>query len=210
MAAVICPTITAQTPDEYRTQMERVTPFAGRLHLDAADGQLAPRHLLDLDKLWWPGNKMVDLHVMYRQPFQHTELFIAQHPNLVIVHAEAEGDFRSFADRLHRQGIEVGVALLPATDVRVIAPAIQKIDHVLIFSGNLGYQGGSRADLSLLTKVRELRRLKPGLEVGWDGGVSAENIRQLIVGGVDVLNVGGYIQHAVNPARAYATLEAAA
>lgn len=208
MAAAICPTITAVTPEDYQAQMNRVA-FAGRLHLDVADGLLAPRKLIDLDKLWWPGDKIVDLHVMYRRPFDHIELFIVQHPNLIIVHAEAEGDFVEFADRLHYHGIEVGVALLPQSRVDDIAPAIRMIDHVLIFSGNLGYQGGSQVDFRLLEKVKRLRALKPSLEIGWDGGVNTDNIRRLAQGGVDVLNVGGFIQRAAKPAQAYAVLRAA-
>jgi ribulose-phosphate 3-epimerase len=206
--AVICPTITAANPRDYNEQMDRVTAFAGRLHLDVADGQLAPRKLMDIEQLWWPGNVSVDLHVMYQQPFQYTELFIVQHPELVIVHAEADGDFGAFANRMHHHGIEVGVALLPETSVDTIMGALVDIDHVLIFSGNLGYQGGSEADISLVKKARALKALKPSVEIGWDGGVNDQNIRTLIDGGVDVVNVGSYIQQSSNAQQAYAKLKA--
>lgn len=188
--------------------MNKVVPFAGRIHLDVADGQLAPRTLLPLDKLWWPGNRLVDIHVMYKRPFVHTDLFIAQHPNLIIVHAEAEGDFTAFAEKMHKHGVQVGVALLPPTQVSMIVPALPLIDHVLIFSGNLGYQGGSQADFTLLTKARQLRALKSSVEIGWDGGVNASNAHRLAFGGVDVLNVGGFIQHAPNSQLAYKQLVA--
>lgn len=199
----ICPTITAQEPHGYRTQVERVEPFAIRWHIDVADGNMAPRKLIELDKLWWPGNVQVDVHVMYKNPERHLELFIVQHPRLVIIQAEAEGDFSRWSATLHRHGIEVGVALLPETPVSLIADALDKIDHVLVFSGNLGYQGGSHADLNLLDKVAELRRLKPLLEIGWDGGVNDENAAQIASAGVDVLNVGGFIHQAHNPRAAY-------
>ncbi len=70
---------------------------------------------------------------------------------------------------LHDAGIEVGIALLPTTVVDTIVPALDMIDHVLIFSGNLGFQGG-QANLALLSKAQKLRSLKPSLEIGWDGG----------------------------------------
>lgn len=206
--AVICPTITAVDSREYNAQMNRISSFAKRIHIDVADGQLAPRKLIDLDQLWWPGNITVDIHIMYQQPFTYTELLIVQHPELVIVHAEADGDFLGFSARMHKHGIEVGVALLPQTKVDTIMSALGDIDHVLIFSGNLGFQGGSQADFSLLKKVRALKALKPALEIGWDGGVDDQNARTLIDGGVEVLNVGGYIQQAANAAEAYAKLEA--
>lgn len=204
----ITPTITAEDSHQYRAQIERIEHFASRWHIDVADGILAPRKLIELDKLWWPGNVQVDLHVMYKNPSEHIELFIVQHPRLIIIHAEAEGDFDVFADTMHRHGIEVGVALLPNIPVDLIASAISKIDHVLIFSGNLGYQGGSTADLALLDKAQHLRALKPTIEIGWDGGVNDENAKQLADGGIDVLNVGGYIHNAHNPDAAYATIKA--
>lgn len=206
MSVTICPTITAEEPHGYRHQVERIEPFAVRWHIDVADGVLAPRRLLSLDQLWWPGNVQVDLHMMYQDPMQHLELLVVQHPRLVIIQAECEGDFAVWSDTLHRHGIEVGVALLPNTPVSLIAGALERIDHVLIFSGNLGYQGGSHADLELLKKVAELRELKPTLEIGWDGGVNDDNAAAIAGAGVDVLNVGGFIHEAHNAGAAYATL----
>lgn len=207
MKATICPTITAENSDEYAVQMERVEPFANRIHVDMADGQLAPRKLINFDSVWWRGDRTIDLHVMYLRPLEHAEIMLALNPRLIIVHAEAEGNFLNFANHLHAHGIEVGVALLPRTQVDTIRPILDFVNHVLIFSGNLGYQGGSEADLSLLEKVTAIRALKPFVEIGWDGGVNEANARQLSRGGVDVLNVGSYIQHAKNPANAYAKLK---
>lgn len=199
----VCPTITAGNPDMYRQQMLRVQSFAKRLHVDLMDGAFAPTRSVSPDQVWWPGNIWTDLHVMYENPFIFTDVFVALGPALVIVHAEARGDFVSFADTLHSHGIRVGVALLPQTSPKAIFPAIEMIDHVLIFSGNLGHQGGSTADLKLTGKIDELKRLKPTLEIGWDGGVNSENAPQLVRAGVEVLNVGGFIHHADSPLLAY-------
>lgn len=209
MASTICPAVTVDEPHTYREQMEQFASFAIRLHIDLADGTLTPNRLIPLDQIWWPGGMRADLHVMDRQPANHTELLVSLGPQLVIIHAEAEGDFDTFAAELHGHGIEVGVALLPQTSVDVIATSLAAIDHVLIFSGDLGHYGG-QADLSLLQKARQLRALKPTLEIGWDGGINDQNIRSLIDGGVDVLNVGGYIARAQEPAEAFASLQALA
>jgi ribulose-phosphate 3-epimerase len=209
MKAAVCPTILAEEINGYRLQMRRVLPFAQRLHIDMMDGMFASPKSIDVDQAYWPANVAVDMHVMYRRPFAYTRALIGLAPRMIIVHAEAEGAFMPFATLLHRHGIEVGVALLPQTPVTAIAPAMELIDHVLIFSGYLGHYGGT-ADLRLLSKVLQLRSLKPSLEIGWDGGVNNTNAAQLVAGGIDVLNVGGYIQHSTNPAKAYATLEAVA
>ena len=205
----ICPAVTAHTPDEFRTQIENVLPFARRLHFDVSDGVLTPEKLVDIADLWWPATIRADIHVMYKRPFEHLALLINLQPQLIIVHAEAEGDFGQFADLAHRHGIEVGVALQQQTVPEVIKPALGMIDHVLIFSGKLGYFGG-QADLQLLSKVGKLREWKPQLEIGWDGGVNPGNARALADGGVQVLNSGGFIQKSPQSAEAYKQLLASA
>ncbi len=205
MKATICPAITASTPDEFRKQIERATAVAVRLHLDVSDGILTPSKLIEIGELWWPGNAQADIHVMYKWPFEHAALLLNLRPQLIIVHAEAEGDFVAFAQKAHAQGVQVGVAIQQDTPAEVLASAIQYIDHVLIFSGKLGYFGGE-VDLSLLDKVKQLRAMKPRLEIGWDGGVKPENVRQLADGGVDVLNSGGFFQHSADPHEAYESL----
>ncbi len=208
MSATICPTVTTNDPAVYKLQVERTVTFAHRLHIDLSDGVFTRNKLMEVEDVWWPGGVQADLHVMYQRPFDHLHALIALRPQLIIVHAEAEGDFMHFAAECHKHGIEVGVALLPETGVEAIQPALDVIDHVLIFSGNLGHFGG-HADMKLLGKVQKLHTLKPRLEIGWDGGVNDKNVKVLALGGVDVLNAGGYLHGATAPETAYATLKAA-
>jgi ribulose-phosphate 3-epimerase len=204
---LVCPTVTPDnTPASFDIQLRRILPFARRVHLDLMDGEFASPKSVNLHEIYWPDDLRVDLHIMYQQPWRYLKTICSLQPFSVIVHAESEGDFMMFADTLHQYGIGVGVALLPQTPVEAIAPALSVVDHVLIFSGRLGHYGGV-ADMRLLVKARQLLALKPDLEIGWDGGINSSNVRQLAAGGVDVLNVGGFIQHAVNPQQAYATLE---
>lgn len=204
--AVICPTVLAGTQDDYHEQIERIAHFAVRVHIDLADGLFAPSKTVPVNHVWWPSGVQADLHVMYKEPFRHTKALLRLKPALVIIHAEASGNFVDFAVKAHEAGIKVGVALKPETPVSTIAPALGAIDHVLVFSGNLGHFGG-QADTHLLTKVLKIKRLRKDIEVGWDGGINNQNAAILAASGVDVLNAGGYIQHAQNPQEAYETLD---
>lgn len=205
MAVTICPAVLAETADEYRKQIEGVAHSALRLHIDLSDGKFTPHKSIRIDEVWWPGGMRADLHVMYERPFEHVEMMLDLRPQMIIVHAEAEGDFMAFAQKIRSKGVEVGVALQASTPVEILKPALHLIDHVLIFSGNLGSFGG-HADLSLLDKVKVLRDLKPQIEIGWDGGVDDKNARQIAEGGVDVLNAGGFIQKSASPHEAYEQL----
>lgn len=209
MKPSICPAILATTPEDFQQQIERVTHEAARLHIDLTDNDFAKTQTIGIDEVWWPGGMQADLHVMYRRPFEHAALLLDLRPQLIIIHAEAEGDFIAFARQAHAKGIEVGVALQPETDPTVLRPAIGHVDHVLIFSGHLGHFGGE-ADLSLLRKVKILMDMKSSLEIGWDGGINASNAYDLVKGGIQVLNSGGFIQKAANPHDAFYALASAA
>ncbi len=204
--ATICPSITARNPHTYRTQMERVAHVAQRIHIDLMDGAFAPHKSIEISDIWWPVGMKADIHLMYKRPLEVVGDLIALKPSLVIVHAEAEGNFYEVAEMLKSHNIKIGVALLQRTAVDEIEPVVGVLDHVLIFSGDLGRFGG-RADSGLLDKVRAVKAKNPNIEVGWDGGVDDNNAQNLIEAGVDVLDVGGFIQHAEDPRAAYAKLK---
>jgi ribulose-phosphate 3-epimerase len=204
--ATICPTVTANEPHEFREQMERIAHFAQRVHVDLMDGLFALTKSPKLEQVWWPHGLRADLHIMYKRPDLYLKQILDLEPSLVVIHAEAEGEFGPFAEALHDAGIKVGVALLEETEPELIKPALDMVDHVLIFSGSLGRFGGE-AHIKLLGKILKLKKWKPELEIGWDGGINDKNAKQLIQGGVDVLNVGGFIQKAKDPEKAYDVLK---
>jgi ribulose-phosphate 3-epimerase len=206
---IIVPTITASEPHEYREQIERVKGFAKRVHIDLMDGEFAPTHSPSLEQIWWPHELEADIHLMYQRPMEHLEQLIKLKPRLVVVHNEAELHHMHFCAELHKHGIKVGLALLQDTPVEYAEQIMHSFDHVLVFSGHLGYHGG-KADLHMLDKVRKIQAHHPEVEVGWDGGINKDNIRFLIAAGVEVLNVGGFIQKSAKPKASYDTLEALA
>jgi ribulose-phosphate 3-epimerase len=203
---VICPTILAADAHDYQVQLNRVVGFAHRVQIDITDGVFAPTPTIAIEQLWWPKGLTVDIHVMYKEPAKVLDELIALKPHMIIVHAEAEGSFISIADKLHKNGIRVGVALLQKTSTHTIKPSLSLIDHVLIFSGDLGRFGGI-ADTTLLNKVKQLKEWKQDLEFGWDGGISDQNAQILANGGISILNVGGFIQSAIEPRQEFEKLQ---
>lgn len=203
---IICPTILAATANEYKQQMEKVAPFAHRIQIDLTDRLFASPATVKAEEAWWPVGIQADFHLMYKDPRSAVKAILEHKPHLVIIHAEGEGDFSQVAELCHAHGVKVGVALLQKTSPQTVLPALGAIDHVLIFSGELGKYNG-HANTGLLSKVHFLRTHKPGLEIGWDGGINDQNISQLIFGGVDVFNVGSYLQTAQEPEKAFKKLQ---
>jgi ribulose-phosphate 3-epimerase len=202
---VICPTITAFEPHQFREQMEAVAGFAKRVHIDLMDGMFAPSVSPPLTQVWWPHELKADIHLMYQRPMEHIDQLIKLKPSMVIVHNEAEVHHMHFSAELHRHGIKTGLAILQETPIEWAEQIMHSFDEVLIFSGNLGFHGG-RANLELLDKVRFVKHHHPEAKIAWDGGINEHNARLLVEAGVNVLNVGGYIQNSDNPEAAYGKL----
>lgn len=203
--SVIAPCITVETAEDYKAAVERLHPFAQRVHIDISDGEFAPTFLLGEAQIWWPKEWTVDLHAMVARPAEHLQALIALKPNLITFHVETGIDLLPIMGQIKQAGIKAGIALLKPTVPSTVAPMIQAADHVMIFSGDLGHYGGS-ASLMQLEKVRLVKAINPNVEIGWDGGVSPDNAYTLTQGGVDVLNTGGAIAKATDPGLAYATL----
>lgn len=200
--AEICPTVTAFTPAEYSVQLQKISQFANRLHVDLMDGIFAPTISPDLSHIWMSPGHTIDIHLMYQEPMQVLRQLIELKPHMVIIHNEVHVHHMHFVAELHKHDIKAGLALLEDTPVPYAHQIMHSFDHVLVFSGNLGHHGG-HANLELLNKVKEIKSHHSEVEIGWDGGINDQNIQQLVDAGVDVLNVGGFIHNSPDPQAAY-------
>ncbi len=203
--SIIAPCITVETEEQYKAMVEKYSKFAQRVQVDISDGKFAPVFLLSADKIWWPKEWIVDIHVMVSDPTGYLDRLIQLKPHLIIMHAEASVDLMPLIDKIRKYGIKVGVALLKATVPETVANLIKQVDHVLVFSGDLGHYGG-KASLMQLEKVRLIKNLNPNVEIGWDGGVGVDNAFTLSQGGVNVLNVGGALANSEDPTAVYNSL----
>lgn len=203
---VITPTITTEDPHVYRDQMELIASYADGVHLDFADGVFAPTDLLPVEKAWRSDDLVTHVHVMYQKPLEVIDDLIQLEADLVILHIESD-DVKQCLEMLQENGTRTGLAILPESSVADLKDldVDDLFDHVLVFGGHLGYQGG-KADLDQLEKVKQLREKYPDVEISWDGGVNEENIQKIAEAGVDVINVGGTLSKSKNPKKTYKTL----
>ena len=201
MKTMICPTVTAYDLHEYREQLERIN-FAQRVHIDLMDGLFTPTTSPELSRIWLPHHQLTDIHLMYQNPANYLDWLVKLRPSMVIIQAEADVHHMEFAGRLHKEGIKAGLAILQDTPAKNIFQIMHSFDHILVFSGDLGRHGGV-ADLGLLSKVSEIKDEYPEVEIGWDGGINDENAQQIVEGGIDVLNVGGFIQGSSDKEKAF-------
>lgn len=203
--AVIVPAILTDDPADFAARLKRVEPFATRIHIDITDGEFAPSKTLGLAQVYGFAGAEIDLHLMMHQPERQLETIISLNPALVIWHFEARADHQRILDDLGQVGIKRGLALLPETGPEQIAAHVAGLDHVLVFTGHLGYYGGEMKT-DCLAKIPELKKARADLEVGVDGGVNFETAKLAVEAGADVLDSGNFIQTAPSPKRTFEKL----
>ena len=206
--ASLAVTVLATTPADFAARIERIKPFVQRLHIDLGDGELIPTKTISLAQVYDIDDVPTDLHLMIKDPTAQTESIISFGPSLVICHAEATGDLIGLFQQLREVGIKVGLALEAETSVDAVKDRLADLDHLLIFTGDhLGFNR-SQFQPESLAKIAAAKAINPKLEIGVDGGINPETAEQAVGAGADVINTGGFVHDAPDPAAAYAQLAA--
>lgn len=204
---IIVPTILTSDPNAYKKQMELYQPFAKRIQIDIADGTFAPSTTIPVNNVWWPEGTSIDLHMMVVRPSEQMQTILQLKPSLCIFHAETGEDLLPMFEQLRAAGIKAGVALMKATYPGNVRQFIEAADHVLIFAGEIGKQGG-KADMLQTEKITLIREINQSCEIGWDGGANLQTARAIARAGADVINVGAALVNATDPGATFEELTA--
>ncbi len=213
MARVV-PVVDAISPDDYAARIERVKPFATRLHVDISDGVFTDTKTIGPSQVYGIDGAELDLHLMLDRPSANIETIISLAPSLVICHFEANDNLPAIFDQLRACDIKVGLAIKPDTTIAQVADLLPQVDSLLIYTGSsLGRNSQPETDefqMGQLEKIAEARAINPSLEMGVDGRVDQSSAKLAIDAGADVLNVGSFIQNSDDPEMAYEALKAIA
>lgn len=203
--AIIVPTVLTSETTEFVTQLQAFHNFAKRIQIDISDGTFAPSQTVLPKDMRLPTDVQIDLHMMVAKPSDYITQVISLKPSMCILHAEVDDDLSSLAQQLRSAGIKFGIALLKTTFPRRAQGLISEADHVLIFAGKLGEQGGT-IDMLQTEKVPLIKSLNPSVEIGWDGGANLSNVRALAHDGIDVINVGSALSQSTDKVAMYQSL----
>jgi ribulose-phosphate 3-epimerase len=207
--ASIAPTINATTPEDYARRINNVKPFATRLHIDVGDGVFTEVRTVGLSQVYDIDGVPFDLHLMMTQPESQIENIVSLQPRLVIVHFEAPFDREAFFRQIREMDIQTGLAINVETTIEQVRDILPTINHLLVFTGRLGHNGGEfRADC--LEKIAQARAINPDLEIGVDGGLNQETSRLAVEAGANLLDVGSFIHDSDDPEIAYIAIQAIA
>jgi ribulose-phosphate 3-epimerase len=183
-------------------------------HWDVGDGHFIPPVTMGPIVLRWiapvvrQAGGVLDCHLMVESPERHFEQFAQAGADSVTVHVEACPDPARVVGLAREQGLAIGLALNPETGVEEAATAAREggVDLVLCMSVHPGYSGQAFIPESV-ERVRALRSLLPGsVPIQVDGGVGAENIRELRGAGATLFVAATSIFGDEDPPAAYRRL----
>jgi ribulose-phosphate 3-epimerase len=169
------------------------------VHIDVMDGSFVPSISFGMpliSSIRKCTDRMFDVHLMIEEPARYIDDIAKAGADIITVHVEACRHLDRTIDAIKEKGILAGVALNPATPIETIRPILSKVDMVLIMTVNPGF-GGQKLIPYTVDKVAELKRLlirtgnKADIEV--DGGVSLENVKDLLDAGANVIVAGSAV-----------------
>ena len=169
------------------------------LHIDVMDGVFVPNISFGAPvykTIRKSCNLVFDVHLMITKPERYIEDFVKAGADIVNFHVEATENPSEVIDLIKSYGVKTGITIKPKTPVSVIEEYLDRVDLVLVMTVEPGF-GGQKLMTDCLDKIRELKKIKDengySYEIEIDGGVSLDNIKEVMETGVDVVVAGSAV-----------------
>jgi ribulose-phosphate 3-epimerase len=138
----------------------------------------------------------IDVHLMVEPVDRIIPDFAKAGATYITFHPEASGHVDRSLQLIRDNGCKSGLVFNPATPLSHLDYVMDKIDMILIMSVNPGF-GGQSFIPAALDKLREARKRidESGFDIRLeiDGGVKADNIREIAEAGADTFVSGSGI-----------------
>jgi transketolase len=197
---MIAPSIIAGNMSNLENEIKRcVEGRADYIHLDVMDGAFVTNTTFDHTKIKELRPITVipfDAHLMINEPVKHVRDYVDAGCDIVTVHAEVcdESSFGEIQDMLQQNGVGVGLAINPDTELpKWSYKFIPDLDQLIVMSVVPGKSGqsfieSSHEKIQNLSKILSENKFEGVIEA--DGGVNLENAGQCFADGARAF-VGG-------------------
>ncbi|WP_208950306.1 ribulose-phosphate 3-epimerase [Rahnella sp. ChDrAdgB13] len=138
----------------------------------------------------------IDVHLMVKPVDRLIPDFSEAGASYITFHPEASEHVDRSLQLIKSHGCKAGLVFNPATSLSYLDYVLDKLDVILLMSVNPGF-GGQSFIPGTLDKLRQVRKIidDSGYDIRLeiDGGVKAENIREIAAAGADMFVAGSAI-----------------
>ena len=201
----IIPAIITSSQKELDEAINKVKPFAKRIQIDVMDGKFVENKSFQFDFELPKVTATIEAHLMVEKP----KAWIKKHADkvdVILFHAECLEERIDVINAAKEKNKKVGMVINPPTKVGVIAPYLDKLDEVLVMTVYPGAYGAEFLP-ETLDKVKELRKLKPDLNIEVDGGITEKTIQQALEAGANLFVSGSFIMKSEQPEQSFEELK---
>lgn len=175
------------------------------VHFDVMDGVYCPRMTVGpplIKVLKTPLLK--DVHLMIAEPLGKVAEYVAAGADIITIHPDASAHPHRVLQEIGKmenandpgRGIIRGVALNPGTPLSVLEPLLDELEMVSLLAVNPGWSGQRfvPSTFGRIEKVKEIIR-NSGRQILLcaDGGITRNNIAEIVRTGVDMVVAGSAI-----------------
>lgn len=169
------------------------------LHIDVMDGVFVPSISFGIPvvrSLRKITNSIFDVHLMIVGPERYVKEFAQCGADSITFHLEAAEDAEELIDQIHALGCKAGMSIKPQTPVEAARKYLEKLDMLLVMTVEPGF-GGQKYIPESTDRIRQVRQmadeLGTELDIQVDGGITQDNVREVLNAGANVIVAGSAI-----------------
>ncbi len=189
MKIKIAPSILSADRNNLQKEVELIEPHADLVHVDIMDGKFVPPTTFKPEEIKNIHTSLPkDVHLMVDHPLTegYIDNYLDAGAQSITIHTECKDDILECIKYIKAKGCKAALTVKPDTSLDTILLYLEKLDMVLIMSVNPGYSG-QKFIPEVLEKIKQLRKLKPELDIEIDGGINPQTIKEAVQAGANVI-----------------------
>ena len=187
----IAPSILSADKSKINEEIKQVEKFSDLIHVDIMDGIFVPTITIKADFVRTIKTKIpLDVHLMVHEPGDsYIKEFIDAGAHSITIHEEACRNPFNQIEFIKKNKVKAAISIKPNTSLEKIKKYLGIVNMVLIMTVEPGWAGQKFIEPAL-EKVRELRKLKPMLDIEVDGGINPYTAGSAYEAGANVFVAG--------------------
>ena len=187
----IAPSMLSADLSKINDEIKQVEKYSDLIHIDIMDGIFVPPTTIDAKFVKTIKTRVpLDVHLMVHEPSNsYIKGFIDAGAHSITIHEEACKYPVKQLNLIKKNNIKTAISIKPHTSLEKIKKYLFIVDMVLIMTVEPGWAGQKFIE-ETMPKIRELRKLKPKLDIEVDGGINPYTARIAFEAGANVFVAG--------------------